>query len=240
MVTNTKLFIPDDNPYDQADRGLFLTRNLLISAEQVADCYCRIQQATLMNFQGAPNYTIVGYKVGYWLEQPVSDADYDAMTLYKDPRGNVETFYFTMQPQEMSLIEIENYCINDFVKVNRMALPAKWPTLGQLYTSYNAVKNEYHMHGVTAFAVNNVMHRAEYVSVSGKPLQLASQKLRYRGYEMKGTLDVHPLEPYVYKENQFLYVDNVQFVDRAQIVTDAQRHFISDDGQRAVRELLHF
>lgn len=238
MVTNAKLFIPKDNTYDANDRGLFLSRNLLITNEQTVECYCRVQEAVVLNFQGAPNYTIVGYKIGYWLNKPETDDDYLAITPYRDPRNNQDTFYFTMQPQAMTVFDVENYAINDFVKTNRGTDPAKWPTLAQLYQQYNLVKGDYHMHGVTELGVNNVMHQAKYVSVSGKPLMVAAERLRYRGYKMKSAHEIKPLESYVYAENQFLYVDNVAFVDRGQIIADAARHFASEAGQQAVKELL--
>ena len=142
-----KPFVPEDNPYDALDRGLFIARELMHQTSDIdvnrEDTYCRISRIEVYNFQGMSNYCIIGYQVMIFPYQPVTEEDYAKGQIYKDPRGllGVDKYYFQNAPQHMSSQMVENLCITDFIQNVRILKQSAWPTFKSLYAPFQLAKD---------------------------------------------------------------------------------------------------
>jgi hypothetical protein len=238
MPNLNKPFIPNGNPYDGLDRGLFIARDLLfpdsVGGTKQEDTYCRISRVEVYNFQGASNYSIVGYKVSYWAAKPESDEDYAKAQTYTEPRGNKDTFYFQCAPQAFTPELAENLCITDFIQNVRRLKPSAWPSFQGLYDPYSLAKDTLLFTKGTGVGVDNVAHRALFTSVAGAPLGPVTNQLRYRGYDLSA--EDTRLPAWIYASDQFLNAD-VPFLDRTQMVEQAKAVFATDGRVKAM-ELL--
>lgn len=228
-------FIAPDNPYANLDRGMFVSRDLLLANGKKEDRYCRIGECNVFNFQGVANYCIVSFKVYVWETMPQTAEQYAKFEVYKDPRSGADTFSFSDKPAPFDVFRAESFCIESFIRDVRRLDVNKLETFADYYAKYSPDEEHIHPDIVGSIAVNFVVHQQSFVSVKGAPLVPLSSRLRYRGYELNDSVKLTVGPGQVYPKGAFIYVDN-QFKNRDGMIADALAHF-TVEGRAATKQL---
>jgi len=228
-------FIAPDNPYASLDRGMFISRDLLLPGGKKEDRYCRIGHCDVFNFQGVANFCIVNYQVFVWETMPETPEQYAAYEVYKDPVTGSDTFSFSDKPVPFDVFRAESFCIESFIRDGRRLTGDKKETFADFYSKYSPDEEHIHPDIVGSMAVNFVTHQQSLVSVKGGPLVPLSSRLRYRGYDLNDSVKLTVGPGQVYRKGAFIYLDK-PFKNRDGMIADALAHF-TVEGRAAAKQL---
>ena len=228
-------FIAPDNPYASLDRGMFISRDLLLSNGKKEDRFCRIGHCDVFNFQGVANFCIVNYQVFTWETMPETPEQYAAYDVYKDPVSGSDTFTFSDKPVPFDVFRAESFGIESFIRDGRRLTGAKKETFADFYAKYSPDEEHIWPSADDAIAVNYIVHQQSFVSVKGAPLVPLSSRLRYRGYGLSDPDKLTVAPGQVYRKGAFIYADK-PFKNRDGMIADALAHF-TVEGRAAAKQL---